>query len=247
MWAIVARYAALNTAADQVVKDLSEIGASTSKCSSRDELREGGQALAAGKSTAATDVLGLQDARRPARPRRRAASPDRAPDPGTVGTLPTMAYIVPKKSGSWEIRESTATPAGPRSRTLASFRELTPEVIERAGARATARLDRRALTMLAHRAGAPVAAAPADAAAAALLAELSHGDTPSPGLHRLLVAALGPADREPTDSEQAMAPWLAMTARARGANLRDLLLMADAIPTSPPRDRPRFPRIASGM
>lgn len=156
-----------------------------------------------------------------------------------------MAYIVARKTGTWEIRESTTTPAGPRSRTLATFRELTPEVIERAAARAEGHLDHGALATLARRAGAPVARAPADEAAAVLLAELSHGQGPSPGLHRLLVAALGPADRQPTDSEAAVGPWIGASMAERGEALAELLLLVDALPVPKPRERPRFPRIES--
>jgi len=47
-----------------------------------------------------------------------------------------MAFVVPTKKGSFEIRESRSTAAGPRSRTLASFKELTDETIEKARARA---------------------------------------------------------------------------------------------------------------
>ena len=43
-----------------------------------------------------------------------------------------MAFVVPTSKGSYEIRESSNTAKGPRSRTLVSFRELTDEVIEKA-------------------------------------------------------------------------------------------------------------------
>ena len=45
--------------------------------------------------------------------------------------MPTMAYVVERRSGHWEIRESVHTAAGPRARTLATFRMLTDEVLER--------------------------------------------------------------------------------------------------------------------
>src|SRR4029453_939420 len=73
------------------------------------------------------------------------------------GILPTMAFIVPRKNGAWEIRETRSTSDGPRSTTLASFRELTDEVIERARSRASKPLDATGLRRLALRAGAPVA------------------------------------------------------------------------------------------
>lgn len=71
-----------------------------------------------------------------------------------------MAFIVPTKKGTFEIRESRSTPAGPRSRTLATFQELTDETIERAQGRAAKRPSAGELREAALRAGAPVAAAP---------------------------------------------------------------------------------------
>ncbi|HEX8959922.1 MAG TPA: hypothetical protein VF770_08880, partial [Solirubrobacterales bacterium] len=68
-----------------------------------------------------------------------------------------MAFIVPKKKGTWEIRESRSTPAGPRSTTLATFRELSDEVIEQARRRASKPLDAKELRQAALRAGAPLA------------------------------------------------------------------------------------------
>ena len=47
-----------------------------------------------------------------------------------------MAFVVPTKRGEFEIRESRSTPKGPRSRTLATFKELNDEVIEKARAKA---------------------------------------------------------------------------------------------------------------
>jgi hypothetical protein len=47
-----------------------------------------------------------------------------------------MAYVVATQPGRFEVRESASTPSGPRSRTLASFRELTGEVVEKVQARA---------------------------------------------------------------------------------------------------------------
>jgi hypothetical protein len=153
-----------------------------------------------------------------------------------------MAYIAPRRSGSWELRESTTTPAGPRSRTLASFRTLTPEVIEHAQRRASRPLDEVEIRRAALRAGAPVAADGASDAAAALLRELERGAEPTPGLVRLLLAALG-AGGQVTDAERAAARWLGVPAEQRGEALRDLLLLADRLPI-PIRDpRPQFPRL----
>lgn len=156
-----------------------------------------------------------------------------------------MAYIARRPGGSWELRESHTTPRGPRSRTLASFRSLSPEVIARAQERAKARISPSDLRRLAIRAGVPVVGAVADDAAAALLAELERGRGPSPARRRMLMAALGDGTGKATEAERAVAPWLAATPKARGEVLRDLLLLADSLPS---RKRPaasRFPRLES--
>ena len=65
-----------------------------------------------------------------------------------------MAFVVRTKRGEFEIRESRSTPKGPRSRTLATFRELSDEVIEKARARAAKPPDAEELRDAARRAGA---------------------------------------------------------------------------------------------
>lgn len=157
-----------------------------------------------------------------------------------------MAYVVSRRSGTWELRESRATKRGPRSRTLASFRTLTPEVVEHAVRRSDGSLSEADIYRAASRAGAPVARAAPDAAAAELLRELTAGRQPSPALRRLLLDALARAGDGPSDAERAAARWIAATADERGEALKDLLLLADRLPaatrSSPPT---RFPRIRS--
>jgi hypothetical protein len=175
-----------------------------------------------------------------------------------------MAFLTARKNGTWELRESTATPAGPRSRTLASFRTLTGDVIEHARARATRPLDADEIRDLARRAGAPVDLAPADRAAGILLRELADGHEPHPILRALLIDALqegpparlgetplspaAPADVLPFETShnaRASAAWLTRTPAERGEALDDLLDLADQFP----RDRAermkheRFPRL----
>ena len=54
-----------------------------------------------------------------------------------------MAYLSARPGGRFDIREAHATPKGPRSVTLVSFRgALTPEILERAAARALRPLER---------------------------------------------------------------------------------------------------------
>ncbi len=147
-----------------------------------------------------------------------------------VGIMPTMAYAVQRGHGRWELRESRQTPKGPRARTLASFRTLTPDVAEHALARAEGRVSAADLRRAATRAGAPVSLSAAEDAGATLLAELSAGRGPSAATRRLLADALGSADRAPSDAERAAAPWIGVSARERGLALRDLLLLADRLP-----------------
>jgi hypothetical protein len=169
-----------------------------------------------------------------------------------------MAYVVARAGGSWEIRESHSTPAGPRSRTLATFKTLTPDVLERARARSATRLDPQALRKAALRAGAPVAHGDADRASGELLRELAAGARPRPVLRGLLRDALGPERPSMSDSARAAARWATAAPAQRGETLRDLLLLADRLPGA---DRghtarisglagaraapPRFPRVRS--
>jgi len=156
-----------------------------------------------------------------------------------------MTYIVARKTGAWEIRESRSTNAGPRSRTLASFRTLTPAVIESARERSSKDLDADELRKAARRAGAPVVTPGSDATAGELLAELAAGRRPRPLLVRLLVQALSNNESQPTDNAQAAAAWISASPERRGEALHDLLLLADHLPRRARRERPRFPRIAS--
>jgi hypothetical protein len=154
---------------------------------------------------------------------------------------PTMAFIVPKKNGTWEIRETRSTASGPRSTTLATFRELDNDVIERAISRAAKPLDAEELRRVALRAGAPVAKSAADEAASRLLNELTHGRKPRRGLARLLADAVDPADAGLSDAAKAAQEWIAATPDERGRTLKDLLGLADAIPHRRRPDRIGFP------
>ncbi len=172
-----------------------------------------------------------------------------------------MAYIVARKNGMWEIRESHSTPAGPRSRTLATFKTLTPEAIERARERSRKDLHATELRKAARRAGAPVAAQPSDRSAGELLTQLAEGHGPRPLLAQLLANALSanisvtlsPDERttpsadegQLTDSERAAGAWVAATPERRGEALRDLLLLTDWLPRSATREQLHFPRISS--
>lgn len=163
-----------------------------------------------------------------------------------------MAFVVPTKKGVFEIRESHSTPKGPRSRTLASFKELDDEAIAKARARAAKPPSAEELREAALRAGAPVAPEPVDHAARELLGKLAKGQRPDPMLKRLLLDALENEDRsdrpsDPTatvsDAARSVSEWVGASARERGDALVDLLSLVDALPL---RRRPEaigFPRL----
>ena len=163
-----------------------------------------------------------------------------------------MAFIVPTKRGTFEIRESHSTPAGPRSRTLATFKELSEETIEKARARATKPPSAEELREAALRAGAPVALPAVDEAARDLLGKLAKGQRPDPMLKRLLIDALANEDRSDrprdpsaavSDTARSVSEWVGASLEERGEALEDLLLLADALPL---RRRPEtigFPRL----
>lgn len=163
-----------------------------------------------------------------------------------------MAFVVPTKSGRFELRESANTPKGPRSRTLASFRELDDAVVEKAQERASKALDPGELRRAARKAGAPVAYSPADKAARELIAELGRGRTPHPTLRQMLLDLLrdkriegGDASSQ-SEAEHAVAEWMAARLDERGKALVDLLLLADALPHGGRKGKSlEFPRLDS--
>jgi hypothetical protein len=147
-----------------------------------------------------------------------------------------MAFVVERPGGRFEIRESRATPRGPRARTLATFARLDDAVVAHVIERAEVPVDVHDLVRAARRAGAPVTvgASPADTAARALLSEIRAGHQPSPALAAALSDAVGP-DSGVSDSVRAAAAWSGATPVERGEALRDLLLLADRLPV--PRRR----------
>lgn len=149
-----------------------------------------------------------------------------------------MAFVTAGRDGAFEVRESRLTAKGPRSRTLATFRELDTATIERVISRADKPPSPEELVQAALRAGATVAAPPVDEAARALLRSIARGERPDRKLRRLLLGALS---GEGSSAEE----WLGTSMGERGDALRDLLLLSDAVPL---RARPRqigFPRLDS--
>ena len=155
-----------------------------------------------------------------------------------------MASIVRGRGRIWEIRESVRTHRGPRSRTLATFRQLDEGAIDLALSRASVQLTAEDLVANANRAGAPVGMSAADEAAATLIRELSYGRKPRYALRRLLQASFD----EPlggTGDVGSAVEWVGATLEQRGDALKDLLLLTDSMPIKR-RGRLRFPRLTSG-
>jgi hypothetical protein len=147
-----------------------------------------------------------------------------------------MAYVVGRPRGRFEVRESHATPRGPRARTLATFTTFDDDVVARVIERADGPVDVQALVQSARRAGARVSvgASPVDLAARTLLGELRAGHRPSPALAAALADAVEP-DVEVSDAVRGAAAWSGASLAERGEALRDLLLLADRLPV--PRRR----------
>ena len=165
-----------------------------------------------------------------------------------------MSFVVPAKNGRFEVRESYATPAGPRSRTLASFTELTDEVIEKARSRAAKPPSPEQLRAAAVRAGAALAGAPVDDAARETLRRVTQGEQLDPLLRRLLLDALcRGGDRAPaggrqagfSDAARAATQWIGAGLGERGEALEDLLELTDALPLRVPPREIGFPRLRS--
>ncbi|HET9185557.1 MAG TPA: hypothetical protein VFN82_05380 [Solirubrobacterales bacterium] len=165
-----------------------------------------------------------------------------------------MAYVVATKPGRFEVRESRSTAKGPRSRTLASFTELTEDVIAKVRERAENPPAPAALRALAAKAGAPVPGPEVDEAARRLIRLLAEGKRPSAMLRKLLLDVGEnehrgdlPAHGEAGVSHAARsaAEWIGVGPEERAKTLRDLLELADALPV---RLRPqgiRCPRLKS--
>src|SRR6478609_1999117 len=126
-----------------------------------------------------------------------------------------MAFVTPSRRGGYEIRESHNTPEGPRSRTLATFRELTSEVIDKARKKAANPPTAEELRRSARRAGAPVARPPVEQAARELIAEMAKGRRLDPTLRQILTELLQKGFRETAggspanEAARSVAIWMA--------------------------------------
>lgn len=164
-----------------------------------------------------------------------------------------MAYVVARRNGRFELRESLHTPQGPRARTLAGFAVLSDDVLARAAARAQRPFNAAAAIDSGRRAGAQIVAGSQWRASS----EQALPDRGKP-------VSEGPAPRSKKSTQPRRAgsgSFLAATARmarsvrrdpaaervSPGDALIDLLGFADAVRASqPPRPaKPlAFPAIA---
>jgi hypothetical protein len=157
-----------------------------------------------------------------------------------------MAFVVARRDGRFEIRESVMTAAGPRARTLASFRTLTGDVLDKARARARMPVDAVLVRERAAALGAPVRAGGAAATARRLLGELRRGERLPPALVAALRRELSDARADHPDTLDGALEWIGVDDSVRGRVARDLLVLASRLPQRERPPRSAFPRIASG-
>lgn len=158
-----------------------------------------------------------------------------------------MAFVVRRPGERFEIRESAATPLGPRARTLVTFRELTDEVLDTATERSSGPLDRARLRARAIELGAAVGPPTIQNAAHEVLKAHGRGERLPAATLSLLRHMLGDIQKgeepgPPSDHLDAMLPWLGATDQQRATALVDLLGLVDALP-APRRRELRFPRL----
>lgn len=146
-----------------------------------------------------------------------------------------MAYLVERSDGRYELRESVNTPRGPRSRTLAIFSELSEAVLDRAGERAAAPLDRRTLLRRARERGVPWLGPDSAPAALELIAATRTGRPPPAAFAAALREVFSGEGAELPDSVAPLLDWIGVGDEPRGRALSDALRLADRLRRSRPR------------
>ncbi len=149
-----------------------------------------------------------------------------------------MAYLVRRAGGKVQVRESVRTERGPRSRMLASFRgALNDHALDQAARKAVRPLDREDLIAKAQTMGVGWTSS-TSVAARQLVKRLRRGSTLDPVM-----------ETELADDLDEAADWVGTSDEERGATLRELLRLSDAIARSrdalsPSRSEP-YPHIDS--
>jgi hypothetical protein len=168
--------------------------------------------------------------------------PDRDSEPTDPSSTSSPAHAAAR----YEIRESVSTPAGPRARTLATFRVLTADVIAHAASRAQRSFDAESIRARAAALGVPRHERAASATASKLLAQLRAGERLPPALARELRAALPDTRAELLDSLAGAVEWIGVDDERRGRALRELLDVASRVPARPRPTALSFPHLSSG-
>jgi hypothetical protein len=146
-----------------------------------------------------------------------------------------MAFVVKRKDGSWEIRESRHTEKGPRAFTLVTLREETPDLILRARERSKAGFLESELRRKLDEAGVPPVMTDTDRAARQLLFELETKGPPSEGLRKALLEKLGYSTEPPhADEDEAGLQRI-------GRIFEDVLDLAVELPYEPADDIAQVP------
>jgi hypothetical protein len=147
-----------------------------------------------------------------------------------------MATILARPDGRFEIRESVARPGGPRSVTLAIFRELSTDVLRRAGHKATRPFDESAIKQRALGLGVPWIGPSGARDARRVLARIAQGDVPNSFVDALRASRPTGVGELP-DTIPPMLQWLDKDDFARGEAVRDLMRFGDRIMRSGGRAR----------
>lgn len=157
-----------------------------------------------------------------------------------------MAFVIARRDGRYEIRESVSTPKGPRARTLATFHALSDDVLDHAESRATTRFDRAHIVAKAAAVDVPAEERSTAQVGWDLLVRLGGAHQLPPALAAALAARLTSSpDAAMPDTLPPLLDWLGVGLQERGEALRDLLRLTDRIPSRGERRRRAFPRIAS--
>ena len=161
-----------------------------------------------------------------------------------------MAYLVRQASGTVQIRESVRTDRGPRSRMLASFRgALNDLALDQAARKALRPLDREDVIAKAQTMGIGWTLS-TSVAARQLVKRLRRRPSLDPVLVGLLRKSLSDMmETELADDLDEAADWVGTSDEERGATLRGLLRLSDAIVRSrdalSPRRAEPYPLINS--
>ncbi len=158
-----------------------------------------------------------------------------------------MAFVVTRRDGRFEIRESVSTPQGPRARTLATFRAVNDTVLLQAERRAERPFDRRKVEAKALAVGASRDTRETVRLAHSLLEDLHLGRSLPPLLAAALAHRLADTHTPMPDSLPPLADWIGSTPQERGEALRDLLRLTDRLPAARRRRGKAFPRLASSL